>query len=162
MLMLARKLPEAITFLYEAGVRITSYNVCYTKLLRGWDAPTDISPPPYAGKTQGRAFAALGAQPLWTSPSRRRSYPGATCSRRGGPEARRHRKRRPDYRPRPRVITSYSIHYTKLYERRQQPDANRRHDAGQANPADRRPDDSRGRREQPGRRRPGGVRPAFV
>ena len=61
----------------KVGIRITSYNVCYTKLLR-------------FRRVRGRRRSA-------------RAVPG------------RRRGRRGSHAPR-RVITSYSIHYTKLYE----------------------------------------------
>ena len=58
--------------------RITSYNVCYTKLLRL---------PPFQWPRQGRYREARKSRPLQQN------------------------ARQP-----PHVITSYSIHYTKLYE----------------------------------------------
>ena len=79
--------------------RITSYNVCYTKLLRGEGSPFREKPAPRAVRRVG-VQAALPHAPL------------ARQERRGG-------SRRMGPCPGAvfgSVITSYSIHYTKLYE----------------------------------------------
>ena len=77
--------------------RITSYNVCYTKLLRQHH---ERGPHPDPARHQQRPPCCI---PLWCQPTR-----GAA-----GRDSQRSVRRR---RRRILVITSYSIHYTKLYE----------------------------------------------
>ena len=72
------RIPEQRRDLLQSGRRITSYNVCYTKLLRIW-APTYRTTRPSCRPWRAR------------------------CCCRGSMTFRR-------------VITSYSIHYTKLYD----------------------------------------------
>ena len=74
----ARVIPELgypLELIEISGIRITSYNVCYTKLLRDRRRRGD-------GPGQGRVGAVIGAERHPVLP----------------------------------VITSYSIHYTKLYD----------------------------------------------
>ena len=77
----------------KIGTRITSYNVCYTKLLRrGGRAPSN-------GKRRRLLRTRILKRSLWS--------PGVhTVSERNPSMINEHT-----------VITSYSIHYTKLYER---------------------------------------------
>ena len=84
------------TVIKGVKARITSYNVCYTKLLRG--------------ARQSREALALARGPDQGRPAPGRGH--RRCPARAGP------RRRSDRRPAGRggVITSYSIHYTKLYE----------------------------------------------
>ena len=70
-----------------ASYRITSYNVCYTKLLRSSSSGARLSRSLWTGSTTDTA--------------------GRPASRASPPTS------RPGYRC---VITSYSIHYTKLYD----------------------------------------------
>ena len=78
----------ASTIAYKMPARITSYNVCYTKLLRSDPEEEEATPAPEVellNDVTQHYLNEIGAKPLFT------------------PEE--------EY-----VITSYSIHYTKLYE----------------------------------------------
>ena len=102
--------------------RITSYNVCYTKLLR-------VTPGQMRTRTPAarQAFSSSSARPnIAGSPPLRRTTRLATPGPSAGRGRRADRPGRGSGTPRLwrcacanrecRVITSYSIHYTKLYE----------------------------------------------
>ena len=73
--------------------RITSYNVCYTKLLRPCNQQPSLMPTSMARTNPTTATCPVASMAI--------AGPGQTPTS-----------------PQPIVITSYSIHYTKLYERR--------------------------------------------
>ena len=84
-------------------LRITSYNVCYTKLLRGAGAARRARQSRFRAPPRPPPSADVRA--LRRSVQRSAGPPLLGCDR---------RSRRP--RAPGGVITSYSIHYTKLYE----------------------------------------------
>ena len=90
-----------LDYVAAKSVVITSYSIHYTKLYE----PRDESPRPRKPRTLGRRLARRAR------PSLRRRRRTTLASTLPGAEPTRGLRRR-----RHRVITSYSIHYTKLYE----------------------------------------------
>ena len=93
-------------------IRITSYNVCYTKLLRT-TRPRRVTCAGSASATTGNSASSTCTAPTSasTSSSRRRRSTSPSSSSRVTQAPKRTRLGSS-------VITSYSIHYTKLYETR--------------------------------------------
>ena len=96
--------PHAVSQLFSGYIsRITSYNVCYTKLLRNEEH--GITPETVKKNIAEPIGQACEADYVTVLPEEAWDFASA------GELARHLRKLRKDI-----VITSYSIHYTKLYE----------------------------------------------
>ncbi|WP_159392913.1 hypothetical protein [Streptomyces cyaneogriseus] len=97
-----------------AGVcRITSYNVCYTKLLRNGPGPSPTSTTRYsnAARVTASEYPTSVARASPTDPARR-----SASSRNASADRADNTHGTTPADGASSVITSYSIHYTKLYE----------------------------------------------